>query len=103
MSAALFTTFVFMADYINTTGVSGSAAWLLGIVGMASIVGRLGLGALAGKLDIIDLFRISCLALGLSYAIWIVAGTNYVLLIAFAVMLGVAYGGIIALSPAVVA
>jgi MFS family permease len=40
--------------------------------------------------------------LGLSYAIWIVAGTNYVLLIAFAVLLGVADGAIIALSPAVV-
>ncbi|WP_394943793.1 MFS transporter [uncultured Ilumatobacter sp.] len=103
LAAALFTPFVFMADYIDTTGTSGSAAVLLGIIGMASIVGRLGLGALAGRISIVGLYRLSCLGLGLSFVIWIVADTNYPLLIAFAVVLGVSYGGIIALSPAVVA
>lgn len=103
MSASLFTAFVFMADYIDTTGASGSAAVLLGVIGMASIVGRLGLGAFAVKVGIVALFRWSCLALGLSYLVWLIAGTNYALLIAFAIVLGVAYGGIIALSPAVLA
>lgn len=103
MAASLFTAFVFMADYIDTTNASGSAAVLLGIIGMASIVGRLGLGALAGKMGILGLYRLSCLALGLSYLIWNIAGTSYALLIVFAITLGVAYGGIIALSPAVVA
>ena len=103
MSASLFTVFVFMADYIDATGSTGSAALLLGIIGMASIVGRLALGAFAAKVGIIALFRWSCLALGLSFLIWLAAGTNYPLLIAFAVVLGVAYGGIIALSPAVLA
>jgi MFS family permease len=103
LAAALFTPFVFMADYIDTTGTSGSAAVLLGIIGMASIIGRLGLGALAGRISIVGLYRLSCLGLGLSFVIWILADTNYPLLIAFAVVLGVSYGGIIALSPAVVA
>lgn len=102
-AAALFTPFVFMADYIDTTGASGSAAVLLGIIGMSSIVGRLLLGALAAKAETVSLYRLSVIALGLSFLIWMVAGTNYPLLILFAVVLGVAYGGIIALSPAVVA
>ncbi|MDA3040637.1 MAG: MFS transporter [Actinomycetota bacterium] len=103
ISASLFMAFVFMADYIDTTGASGSAAVLLGIIGMASIVGRLGLGALAGRLGILRLYQLSFLGLALSFGVWIVADTSYALLIAFAVVLGVAYGGIIALSPAVVA
>ncbi len=103
MSSSLFTAFVYMADYVDTTGTQGSAALLLGLVGLASIVGRLGLGALGAKVGILVLFKLSCLALGLSYLIWIVAGTNYAVLVLFSLVLGVAYGGIIALSPAVVA
>lgn len=95
--------FVFMADCIDTAGASGSAAVLLGIIGMASIIGHLGLGALAGRLGILRLYQLSFLGLALSFLIWIIADTSYALLIAFAVVLGVAYGGIIALSPAVVA
>ena len=95
--------FVFMADYIDTTGASGSAAVLLGIIGMASIVGRLGLGALATRMGILRLYQLSFLGLASSFGVWIVADTSYALLIAFAIVLGVAYGGIIALSPAVVA
>ncbi len=103
LSAALFTPFVFLADYIETTGTDGSAAVLLGLIGMSSIVGRLGFGAIAAKIGTIALFRLSCTGLGLSFLLWIIADTNYVLLVVFALVLGVAYGGIIALSPAVVA
>jgi len=103
VAASLFTAFVFMADYIDTTGTNGSAAVLLGIIGMASIVGRLATGAFAARFGAINLFRLSCLGLGLSYLIWLGAGTSYPLLVVFALVLGVAYGGIIALSPAVLA
>lgn len=103
MAAALFTPFVFMADYVDTNSVSGSGALLLGLIGMASIVGRLGFGALASKAGSLVLFRLSTLVLSLSFIIWIVADTSYSLLVVFALVLGVAYGGIIALSPAVVA
>lgn len=103
MSSSLFTAFVYMADYVDTTDTKGSAALLLGLIGMASIVGRLGFGALGAKIGILALFKLSCLVLGLSYLIWMVAGTNYAILVLFSLVLGVAYGGIIALSPAVVA
>jgi len=102
-SACLFTAFVFLADYVDTTGTSGSAALLLGLIGMSSIAGRLGFGAIAAKVGTIGLFRWSCLSLGLSYLIWVIADTSYPILVVFALILGVAYGGIIALSPAVVA
>lgn len=103
LAASLFTPFVFMADYIDTTGTSGSAAVLLGVIGMASIVGRLSFGAIAARIGLLGLFRLSCAGLGLSFLVWIVADTSYTLLVLFAVVLGVSYGGIIALSPAVVA
>ncbi len=103
LSVALFTPFVFMADYIDTAGGSGSAAVLLGVIGMASIVGRLGFGAIAARIGILGLYRISFLGLSLSFMIWIAADTNYPMLIAFAAILGVCYGGFIALSPAVMA
>ena len=92
-----------MADYIDTTGAAGSAALLLGVIGMASIVGRLGFGAIASRIGILGLYRLAFLGLALSFLIWIVADTNYPLLVAFATVLGVSYGGFIALSPAVIA
>ncbi len=103
LSAALFTPFVFMADYIDTTGGSGSAAVLLGLIGMASVVGRLGFGAVAGRFDLLRLYRGGITVLALSFLLWIVADTNYPLLITFALTLGVAYGGFISLSPAIIA
>jgi len=103
ISIALFLPFVFMADYVDSTGTNGSAAILLGVIGMASIVGRLGFGAIASRIGILSLYRLSLLVLGLSFLIWISAGTSYVVLLVFAAVLGVAYGGFIALSPAVVA
>lgn len=103
ISIALFTPFVFMADYVDAKRVDGSAAVLLGLIGMSSIVGRLGFGGFAGRFGLDLLYQSSFVILSLSFIIWLLAGTNYVLLIVFAVVLGVAYGGFIALSPAVVA
>ncbi len=103
IAVALFTPFVFMADYVDTTNTSGSAAVLLGIIGMSSIVGRLGFGVVAARVGILAMYRFSFLGLAFSFPIWIVADRSYPLLILFTVVLGVAYGGFIALSPAVVA
>ena len=103
LSVSLFTPFVFMADYVDVAGVDGSAAVLLGLIGMASIVGRLGFGAVAGRLSLDRLYQASFLVLSLSFVIWLAADDSYPLLLAYAVVLGVAYGGFIALSPAVVA
>jgi len=103
MSVALFVPFVFLPDYLDTEGISGPAGWLIGLIGISSVVGRLGLGALAARFSSMRLYLGSFLVLGLSFLIWIVAGQTYAALAVFAVVLGVAYGGFIALSPAVTA
>jgi MFS family permease len=66
------------------------------------VVGRLGLGRIAERTGIIPLYKASTLLLGLSFGLWIVAH-SYGVLVAFAIVMGMAYGGMIALSPAVVA
>lgn len=103
ISISLFTPFVFLADYVDTTGTDGSAAVLLGLIGMASIAGRLGFGAVAGRIDLDRLYQTSFLGLASSFVIWVLADSSYALLVVFALVLGVGYGGFIALSPAMVA
>ena len=103
ISITLFVPFVFLADYLETTGGSGSAGWLIGLIGISSVLGRLGMGALAGRLGSTNLYRSSYLVLSLSFVLWLVADGRYPVLMVFAVILGVAYGGFIALAPAVTA
>ncbi len=100
---ALFLPFVFLGDYLDERGIDGSAALLVGTIGLASVVGRLALGALASRVAPIRLYQGSFLVVALSFLIWVSAGTSYPALVAFAVVLGVAYGGFIALAPAVAA
>lgn len=104
MSLALFVPFVFLADYAEDEGVdAGLAALLVGLIGGASILGRLGLGTLAPRVGLTRLYQ-SCFAtMGASFLFWLVAGDRYPVLVLFAVVMGVAYGGFIALSPAVAA
>ncbi len=104
MSLALFVPFVFLTSYAEDEGVStGLAAALVGFIGGASIVGRLLLGVIAPRFGLTRVYR-SCFAvMSMSFAIWLVAGDRYWLLVVFTVVLGVAYGGFIALSPAVAA
>ena len=103
VSVSLFVPFVFLPDYLDTEGISGPAGWLIGLIGISSVVGRLGLGALASRYSSMRLYLGSFLVLALSFLIWIVAGQSYAALVVFTVVLGVAYGGFIALSPAVTA
>lgn len=103
MSLALFAPFVFMDGYMDSRNISGSPALIVGLIGAASVAGRLVLGALAARTSCMTLFQLSFLVLGLSLGIWLAAGDSYTVLVVFALALGVAYGGIIALAPAVVA
>lgn len=100
---SLFIPFVFLGDYLDENNIDGSAGLLVGAIGLSSVLGRLGLGALAAKLSPIRLFQGSFLVVSLSFLIWLAAGSSYGLLLVFAIVLGVAYGGFIALAPAVAA
>ena len=79
-----------------------AAAALVGVIGGASIAGRLVLGAVAARTGIVRAFWGCFLAMGGSFALWLVGGSYWVL-VAFAVVLGLGYGGFVAIGPAVVA
>ena len=104
MSASLFTPFVFIKSYATERGIDdGPATALVGIIGAASVAGRLGLGGLAARLGATRLTQLSFVVLTLSFLIWLAAGSSYAMLVVFAVVMGVSYGGFIALTPAVAA
>lgn len=80
-----------------------AAGWLVFAVGLSSIVGRLALTSLARPLGSVRLLKIAFSGLPVAYAIWFITtrvdapGTKYVLLVVFASVLGVSYGGFVAL------
>jgi len=102
LSSSLFVPIIFIKDYLEDLGKPGGE-WLIGIIGLASLLGRLALGALGTVLPLMRLYQISFTVLGFSYLIWLFAGDNYTLLVIYSLVMGSSYGGFIALSPAVAA
>ena len=80
-----------------------AAGYLVAIVGLSSIVGRLALTSLARPLGSIRLLKIAFFGLPVAYALWFVSTRidglepKFVLLVIFAGVLGVSYGGFVAL------
>jgi MFS family permease len=104
MSLALFVPFVFLVSYAKDHGITeGHAATLVSFLGLGSLAGRLVLGIFAGRLGVLRLYVGCFLVLALSFVLWAVGGGMFAVLATFAVVLGVAYGGYVALSPAVMA
>ena len=103
-SVALFVPFVHLPAYAEEQGIGAvAAAGLIGAIGVASVAGRLALGALAGRAGLLRVFQGCFAAMGASFAVWALAGGSYAAMLAFAAVLGVGYGGFVALAPAVVA
>ncbi len=99
LSLALFVPFVFIKSYATERGVeAGRAALLVGLIGAASIVGRLGLGALGARLGPTRLLQGSFSTMAVSYLIWMASDGRYGLLVAYTIVMGVGYGGFIALT-----
>lgn len=103
-SFGLFVPFVFIATYAEDQGNSSfSSALLVGLIGGASIVGRIAIGGLATRFGAARLFRSSFLVMSASLIVWLVGGSSYAVLVVFVLAFGTSYGGFIALSPAVAA
>ena len=102
LSASLFIPFVYIDKYVSDRGGT-QGAWLIALIGLASVLGRLGLGALGTVLPLMRLYQISYAVMGLSYLIWLFAGNSLTALVVFVLVMGSSYGGFIALSPAVAA
>ncbi len=100
---AVYVSFVFLPAYASHIGASRVAgAALVGYIGASSVVGRLGLDALAPRFGLIRMYQVAYLFLLISFALWLTAN-SYTELVIFALVMGVGYGGIAAMSPAVAA
>ena len=99
----LFVPFVHLPAFAESAGLGvTAAAGLVGLIGAASIVGRLALGAIADRMGPLLGYQVSFLLIAASYALWW-AGDDSWSLAAFAAVLGVGYGGYVALTPVVLA
>jgi MFS family permease len=103
LSVALFVPFVHLPAYAESRGADPvAAAGLVGVIGAASVVGRLALGAVAARTGPLRTYQACYVLMAASFALWLGA-PGYPRLVAFAVLLGVGYGGFVALSPPLVA
>lgn len=101
---ALFVPFVFVGQYAEEQGVgSVAAAVLVGVLGGASVLARIGFGGAVRRFGSVRLYRSCFVLLALSFLVWLVAGASYPLLLLFVLILGVGYGGFVALSTIVLA
>ncbi len=104
MTIGLFVPFVYLKPYAELKGISpGTAATLVSALGVGSLLGRLLLGAIAGPLGLMRLYQLCFVTVAGSFLIWLAAGSNVWALGAFMFVLGTAYGGYVALSPAAAA
>jgi MFS family permease len=104
LGLGLFVPFVFLVPYAKVHGIAPStAASLISLLGLGSLSGRLLLSAVAGRLGLARLYKLCIFGMGSCFLIWLFAGSSFVALAAFALVLGLSYGGYVALSPAVCA
>lgn len=99
MSIALFVAFAFIVPFAEDHGVtSAGASRLVGIIGLSSVLGRLGLMRVAARVGPLRLLQITLVLQPLAYLTWLAAGGSYPVLVVFAVLLGVSYGGFVSVS-----
>ena len=103
LGLALFVPFVFVGQYAKERGVdSVQAAVLVGVLGGSSVLSRIGFGSLVRRFGSFRLYRACFVIHGVSFLVWLVAGSSYVVLVLFVLVLGVGYGGFVALGPVVI-
>ena len=99
-SPGMFIPFAHASAAARDLGVPDArAVGLVGLIGIGSLVGRFVIGALADRVGRPLTLTLAQASLGLSYGLWWVAD-GYAALAVFAVWLGLSYGGIVSLMPA---
>jgi MFS family permease len=97
----VFITMVYLPALAAKEGVSSvSAAALVGYIGAGSLLSRLGLNTAAEKIGAIIPFQFSCVCVAIACVIWLYA-YSYPSLVVFVIVMGISYGGVAALTPAV--
>jgi MFS family permease len=102
-SLGIFIPFAHLTPYARDLGFSDAfGALLIGFIGIGSIVGRLVLGGSADKLGRRRSLTGTFVAMGICLAWWLTATEAWALIL-FALAFGAAYGGFVALIPALAA
>lgn len=103
LSTVMFVPFVHLPSYAEEHGTGEvAAAALVGIIGGASIVGRLALGGAAARLGVMRTYQACFAVMTGSFLLWLGA-PGYPRLVLLALLLGVGYGGFVALGPPLMA
>jgi len=98
---AMFIPFAHVSAAARDLGIGDArAVGLVGLIGVGSIVGRFAIGGLADRLGRIASIAALEASLGACYLLWLVA-SGYPALAVFALWLGLSYGGIVSLMPAI--
>ena len=98
---AMFIPFAHVSAAARDLGIGDArAVGLVGLIGVGSIVGRFAIGGFADRLGRIASIAALEASLGACYLLWLVAG-GYPALAIFALWLGLSYGGIVSLMPAI--
>jgi len=97
---AMFIPFAHLSAAARDMGIGDAqAVGLVGLIGVGSLTGRFAIGAVADRLGRpLTLVGVQA-SLGLSMLLWLAAG-GYPTLTVFALWMGVSYGGIVSLMPA---
>ncbi len=99
---AIFISMIYLPAFAAARLGMGSvaAAALVGYIGGASVVARLGLEVLAERFGLLWVYQFSFFCVGAACIIWLNV-SSHAGLVLFAIVLGIGYGGVAALTPAV--
>lgn len=101
-SPAMFIPFAHVSAAARDVGIDDvRAVGLVGLIGIGSLTGRFAIGALADRIGRPRTLVLTMASLGLSLALWALAG-SYPAFVAFALWMGLSYGGTVSLLPALV-
>jgi MFS family permease len=96
----MFIPFAHVSAAARDAGIGqASAVALVGVIGVGSLTGRFAIGGLADRVGRHRSLVLMQISLGLSYGLWL-AAESYASFFVFALWLGVSYGGIVSLLPA---
>jgi len=99
-SFAIFVPFVHLLPFAVDRGHSETTGlWLMGMIGIGSIVGRFAIGALGDRTGRRRAFTAQFVGIGLMM-LWWWGSTEIWSLVVFALIFGALYGGFVALAPA---
>jgi MFS family permease len=98
---AMFIPFAHVSAAARDLGIGDArAVGLVGLIGVGSIVGRFAIGGFADRLGRIATIALLEASLGACYLLWL-AASGFAALAVFALWLGLSYGGIVSLMPAI--